>query len=276
MTINAVSRSFACAPSSDGVRYTSHPNGDAIAGPGPTTGLMFTDGFETGDKSHTENSVAWGGSTNAAVQASRGNPGYALQFTFTGTASGSDATAEQRFDLGALYSELTITFDLYVPDGAEAWGGAAYAHRNDSPNNNKFFRLWPVTYDDRTKVGASLLRSSNQGVSVSDTRSEWAVDGGGVGTKGAAAASIITPSDLGTWIAIKLYCKAATASVDGTLQIYKNGALIIDNDGTVDNYHAEHPEGWRFGYLFGWSNSGFDATTYLQVDNVRIYEGVVA
>lgn len=237
---------------------------------------FFYDGFESGNFSYTENGVSWTGfDGDVTVQAGRGvDLTHSAQFRFLGTAPGGDASAERRFDLGAIYSELTITFDFYIPDGNESWGGAAYAHRNESPNNNKFFRLWPIDYSDHTKVGASFWRNGTA-PGISTTRSEWSINYGGIGEKGAARAAFINESDLGTWIPVKIYCKAPTASQDGTMIIYKNNAPIISNINTMNSYHPEYPIGWRYGYLLGWANSGFDATTYLQIDNVRFYVGAV-
>lgn len=278
MTVNAVSRCVLVPKNVDGKLYGTANLGacrvDVVGGVGITP--FFSDGFESGDFSTTQNGVTWSGVGDAdvTVQSGRGVDGTkSAQFRFVGTAPGGDAGAERRFDLGALYTELTIAFDLYIPDGTEAWGGAAYAHRADSPSNNKFFRLWPADYNDDTKVGASFWTTTDSGV-ISKTRSEWVQpQNTSIGEAGVARAAFINNSDRGAWIAVKIYCKAATSTANGTMRIYKNGALAIDNSNAVDNYRAALPEGWRYGYLLGAANSGFDATTYLQIDNVKFYAG---
>jgi hypothetical protein len=244
---------------------------------------FFTDGFESGDTTHSENGAFWhtpnsGSDDDVSVVAGRGNPGKALQFTFTAEPDlALYGFAEARFNLGADYTELTIAFDLYIPSGAEGWGSAAYAHRDStSSDNNKFFRLWPSTGDtDREEVGASLfLNSVPDGYSA--IRNEWNVPqpaASDMTGRGQAKASFISAADLGTWIAVKLYCKAATATTNGTLRIYKNGTLLIDNSETVANYSAASPHSWRYGYLLGFANSGFTDTTMLQIDNVRFCAG---
>jgi hypothetical protein len=244
---------------------------DVVAGSGAAA--FFTDGFESGDLSNVQGGFDWQtADPDVTVQAGRGtNASYGLQFRFVGVPAGSDSGAECRFDMGALYSEVTIEFDLYVPDGTEAWGGAAYFHRTDSPNNNKFFRLWGSTYSDREKVGASLWRTASGG---SNTNAEWSV-GGGIGENGTSGqrAELIGSADLGAWMAVKFYVKAPTASTGGIVQIWKNGALLIER-ANLANYTEGELHAYRYGYLFGAANSGFDSTTYLIIDNVKFYSGV--
>jgi hypothetical protein len=228
---------------------------------------FFTDGFESGDLTRTENGASWAGSTNTSVQASRGNPGHALQYAFSTSAA---TNAEQRFDLGALYTELTITFDLYIPNGLEAWGGAAYSHQNTAPSNHKFFRLWGATYDDQEKIGASLFYEAG----YSELGPEWNT-GGGIGQKLPHGYGFITAADKGTWIAVKIYIKAATASSLGDMRIYKNGTLWVDATGTMDSYETGELHAYRYGYLLGAANGGFTGTTYMMIDNVKFYDGAV-
>ena len=273
--INARANSVRVAKSADGKRYSKYPSGWIPP--------FFTDGFESGDLTRTENGAFWytpntGADDDVSVVTGRGNPGKSLQFTFTAEPDlALFGFAEARFSLGADYTELTIAFDLYIPSGAEGWGSAAYAHRDSTgSDNNKFFRLWPSTGDtDREEVGASLLLNSVPN-GYSAIRSEWNVPepaGSDMTERGQAKASFISAADLGTWIAVKLYCKAATATTNGTLRIYKNGTLVIDNSETVANYNAASPHSWRYGYLLGFANSGFTNTTMLQIDNVRFYAG---
>lgn len=246
---------------------------DVVAGAG--TAAFFTDTFSTGDLSHTEGGASWdlsnaGAGDSVAVVSGTGNTGNGLVFTFGGGASGDDAWAEQNFDLGALYSELTIDFDLYIPDGTEAWGGAAYAHRNDSPSNNKFIRLWGADYSDDEKVGASLFYDA----AGSNINIEWSEAQGGIGVNEQASASFIRAADLGEWMSVRVYAKAPTASTDGVLRIWKNGSLVIERT-AMGNYTVGEPHAYRYGYLLGYANSGFASTTKIVIDNVRVYEGAV-
>lgn len=242
-----------------------------VDNPDPVSGLLFTDTFESGGFSTTQNGVSWGSRSNVTNQAGRGVGGSrSAQFAYAGSASGGDATAECRFDLGAYYRELTIKFDLYIPNGSESWGGAAYAHRGDSPNNNKFFRLWPTTYDDQGKVGASTFAQSGFS-SINTEYNRGSGMGEYVANGNARSNNFITSADLGTWMAIQIYVKAPTSTTLGTVRIHKNGSVAEMYDGIT--YHSTAVNGYRYGYLLGWSNSGFASTTYLQIDNVRFYSG---
>ena len=236
--------------------------------------VVFSDSFASDNLSRDVGPATWNAPVNTQVYANRGK-GYntttfatsALQFTFNGTAPGGDAWAEQRFDLGRVYPELLISFDMYIPDGTEAWGGAAYNHRVESPGNNKFFRLWGTGYNDREKVGASLFPDST-GTSYSKIRAEWSVGGGGIGEKGVARTPFITT--LGTWTSVKIYAKAATTDQYGSMKIWKDDTLVLDNTYGINNYTTGEAHGYRYGYLLGWANSGFTNTTYILLDNVSI------
>jgi hypothetical protein len=221
---------------------------------------LFSDGFETGNLSNTQNGVKWDSSTSTKVDSTiLKNGKYSLKFNYAAAAADGDSFSEQRFDLGALYKELWFDFDLYVPSN--------FTHR-DSPgtDNNKFFRLWGVTYDEAEKVGASFWP---QGDGYSLVQADWDL-GGGPGPNGAIARNFISSSDRGNWMNVKIHIIAATSAAPGTLQIWKNGTLVIDNSGIVKNYSGSKPNAYRYGYFLGWSNSGFNTETNFFIDNLVI------
>ena len=95
---------------------------------------LFADGFESGDLSHTENGVEWC-CNSVRVSDERARSGrYSLRFAFGPDAPGEDSWAEQRVALGRPMTEVWVSYALYVPPN--------YAHRSDSPSNNKFFALY--------------------------------------------------------------------------------------------------------------------------------------
>lgn len=240
---------------------------------------LFTDGFESAGFTHTENGIAWSGiPTNAAVSADNPRIGtYSTKFTFTGGASGTDANAQRNFDLGDLYGSATLEFDLYVPDGTEAWGGAAYTHRADSPNNNKLLRLWSNNgvnsgtngYNSLEKVGLSLIAGT---AGASDLILEWIPTGSGgtPGQQGAAVDDFIAAADRGKWMAIRveIIAESANAAGDGRFRVYKNGLMVADR--VLNNWQTAEMHAYQWGYLLGYANSGFAGTTYLFIDNVKI------
>jgi hypothetical protein len=225
--------------------------------------IIFQDDFETGDFSTIRGAAKWGIREKATVVSDRAVSGSkSAKFHYPGNVDPTkDAWAELRFDLGALYPEVWIEFNLYIPSN--------FVHAAVSPNNNKFFRLWPATYDDRAKVGASFMVDSTAG-NVSRMRAEWdsGADTKGMTTRGSFAYGLINSQDLGNWMKIRIYVKSATTSTMGTINIWKNGVLVVENAGTVNAYATVPPaNAYRYGYLLGWANSGYAADTYLYLDD---------
>ena len=262
--------------------------GVVFGGEPPASSAFFEDGFESGDLSATQNGFQWLG--GAFIQVSTNNPktgSYSLQFNFQPADGDGDAIAEQRFDMGALYKEVEIEFDLYIPDGTEPWGSAAYSHVADSPSNNKFLRLWasdagntaPNGYNSVEKVGASLWADGDGG---STFIFDWNQGGGGVGPKNTTIPGFISPSDRGTWINVRMYFKHATyydgsssTAGDGRVKLWKNDALLIDDP--MDNFSATGAgdHAWQHGYLLGYQNSAQASELNLHIDNLK-FSGVAA
>ena len=134
------------------------------------TAILLQDDFETGDLSTPQTGTgSWAGTNFGSadrVQVSstlaRGGT-YSLQFSFGGGASGDDAWAEQRFELGGQFGEVWIEYELYVP--------ANYYHRADPPSaNNKFLvHLWAGAYSGGPGLGGGLeVQPDGSGGSVID------------------------------------------------------------------------------------------------------------
>lgn len=243
------------------------PDGDA---------LVYFDDFETVelDKSFVgrgENGFLWSDASYVSgsdLNASSGD--RAARFMFK---AGDESTAELRFDLGGDYREVSIEFRLYMPNGEEAYGGAAYRHRN--LKNNKFFRLWPgseADYDSGEKLGASLW-GMEESESESELQADWSKDGSpavGPGLTQDPAPNFLGAADQGAWQTIRIDVRAATAkgSGPGALVISKNGVALSEE--APDNYTEGQPHSFRFGYLLGYANSGFDEDTLVFVDDVCV------
>lgn len=237
--------------------------------------VIFNDDFSSGDFS---GAIYSGIPVNATV--TDDNPltsTHSLRFNFAGNASGGDATAQRNFNLGALYDRVTLEFDLYIPDGTEGFG-AAHNHRNDSPSNNKLFRIWSNNginggnngYASLETMGASLTANGTGG---SNLAVEWVLPiYSSVGTN-ATYSNFITVADHGTWINCRFYMQYPTAAGanDGIYRIWRNGTLIIDE--LLDNWREDELHGMQFGYLLGAANSGFDNDTTLFLDNL-VFRGV--
>ncbi len=255
----------------------------AADGEGDGLPLLFSDDFESGSMNHTENGISYGSSANVTVSTSNSNGGTrSARFAFLGVPSGQDDGAEQRIDLGAVYSQVYIAWDQYMPNGLESYGGAAFVIRSESPSNNKQLRLWRGPKSDGNDGYSSFYNkfgcSTDQG-SVAQLYGEYGVNAGGVGRNGSTGtggtAPTINPyfstSDRGVWTRFGFYAKANTTSNNGIIRIYKNGTLV--GSGTNLNGQPSTPSnaGFDFCYLLGYANSGFTNTTYIFIDNLKIY-----
>lgn len=244
----------------------------------------FTDGFESGDFSANQGGFRWcgacaNGRKNVVVTSAKPRTGiYSAEFTYVGTTPEGDSHAELGFQFGQQLTEFWMRWWLYIPDGTEGLGSAAYTHR-DAPgaDNNKFLALWDEAYvkimvglilgTENATDGGSFLTGSSQityrGASGSLVYQSMAGSG----------STLIALADRGTWVKFQVHVKLSSDvnTNNAICELWKNDTLIaskydfrwFSDDAGANNY-------FRHGYLLGWSNSGFDATTKLWVDDVKI------
>jgi uncharacterized protein YjdB len=256
----------------------------------PGTALAFQDGFESGVVTPVQTGYGWIYSSTVVPSRDIAHGGsYSLKFSYTGNPDlCADDWREQRFQLGENLTEVWFEYYLYIPSGQEGLG-ARYVHRapncaaQGDPNgvvgNNKFFALWDVDYSHKNVSAFVETRRSNTagngdsylyGLWGSDTRPTSAWDHPN-GTWEPA----ITDALRGRWTQIRLHVKLADskAAANGMIQVWANGVLRVD----MQNLDlAASPGGnqfFRYGYLLGYANSGFDQTTNLYVDDFRIFRG---
>lgn len=222
---------------------------------------IFEDNFDSGKASINWTDLSY--VTVAPLPVETGRTGYGLRFRYVGNTNDTiDATAEARFDLKAEYTDISMEFDLFIPSN--------YIHirPSDRADNNKFFRLWRVTYGQGDQIGASTVSQSDSGSTIgADYKQQpsW-----GVSTALSPYNNFITNDDLGRWMSIKINAVAPKSDTQkGTIQIWKNGQLIVRVDSVADSEAGE--QGWRYGYLLGWANSGFRVDTDLYIDNVKMF-----
>ena len=228
---------------------------------------LFQDGFESGDKQHTENGFTWNATSRQVNTLNPRTGQYSLEFLFREGSDGEDSSAEQRFALGGNYPEIWIKYDLYVPEN--------YYHRSQSgssANNKGIVTLWSGDYSGSgrgqflgfehwpTGDGSSRL-SFHPIIGASDDR----------GHTFPGTLFIDRSKDLGKWIEFIVHFKvASSANNDGIIRAWKTTEgypreTLVD----VSNYNNYTPSGNYFntGYLLGWSNSGFSETTKIYIDN---------
>ncbi|MCF6225751.1 MAG: polysaccharide lyase [Xanthomonadales bacterium] len=239
----------------------------------PAQTLIISDDFESGQTS------LWSDFASVRISDELPKGGvYSARFRFNGVPEGEDSWAEARFDLGGYYEELSIKFDLYIPEN--------YVHRANNAGqgwaNNKFFRLWTDTYSDLEKVGATMYNQFDNGNSTTGNNTYASSIGNdyrtqasnGMSSSVTTAANFITlEGDRGKWMSVVIYIKASTDSSPAEFSLYKNGQLFLAT--TFNNNWVPGTQGYRKGYLLGWANSGFTEETILYIDNVEFYDGFI-
>ena len=246
---------------------------------------IFFDDFESGGISHTENGVKWTSPAGTSVFNGFGKSGSrSLRFTF---AAGDDSMAEQRFSLGKIYPELFIEWSVYYPSGLEGNLGPKFVHAGSREgNNNKFLRLWKGDPSDGVngygRFSVKLGASTDVGGLVSGDEQifgEYGTNGGGMGPGGPTGSGVeagrnrnfLTNEFRGRWLNIKVHAKAATAANnDGVLEIWRDGALLFSVKNLPLYPTGGVGNGFDYGYILGWANSGFAQTSYAYIDDVRI------
>jgi hypothetical protein len=160
---------------------------------------------------------------------------------------------------------------LFVP--------ANYFHRQDSPSNNKFFRLWGDSYSAANKVGASSFPEAS---GSSHLAFEYNYEGWSDGTLGTGPSSVAgakstttafgTDATRGRWIQVRIHARhvSGPSARDGRLRMWVNGQLVISFENVPQKFDSARPY-WNAGYLFGWANSGFSEETLFFVDDVRFF-----
>jgi hypothetical protein len=233
-------------------------------------GVLFEDGFESGNRRTAMNGFYWGGSTdNVRPTTSRALTGnYSLEFPFAGVPSGQDSFEEQRIHFGKPYTELWFKYDLYIPSN--------YVHRRNEGDNNKFFAIFNNSYRPGFQVNFSLYpdyRTNSGGSNIVIHYFRNGVEQPYIDEE----VPFIRSADLGKWHRIVMHFKVPTTlnTSDGVMEIWKNGELIISkrnlaSNGTSGlNYMDE-------AYILGWANSGFSQTTYMYVDNFVISDSAIS
>jgi hypothetical protein len=277
------------------------PTGMVLFATSVKSAALFDDDFSSGDKSHTENGVVWGSSTRATVIDDPGNSsGKALRMRFqarTGPAGGaSEAHAEQRFYLGAagatgIYTELWIRLRVLVPSNYQLINV-------DASNNDKWLRLWSrgAEWPDDDgyspyyfKGGFSTIENTTPGAGSrlitefgNDLRPS--TDGGLDGRVGRnSTPSVndwITSADLGQEIEYVMRVKTDTLGTigaepaatggNGALQSWKNGVLMANQTALLWRTKTGLHEYFEYGYILGYSNSGYAEQTDFLIRQVTI------
>ncbi len=231
-----------------------------------TAGVLYENGFESSTVTAQQNGISLGGGAGTGVSSVRAYKGTkSLEFRFDGGPLKTDAWAERRIRFGKPYSEVWVKYDLYVP--------ANYFHRNDSPSNNKFFAIFNNGYKPGYQVNFSMYPS---GSGDSLARIHYYKNGREQSSDNLPSKLLFGTSDRGRWHRIVMHFKvpATLSSADGVMRLWKNGESII----SVTNLASNGTSGLNYideAYILGWSNSGFNETTYMYVDDLVISDSPI-
>jgi hypothetical protein len=233
---------------------------------------IFSDDFESGDRTHTENGMKWSGAKggNGGVSMpggfGRNESQYSLRFRYGATDSGTDSFAEQSFR-GLDTSEMWVEYWLFIP--------ANFKHRHDLPGNNKLMQL---NYTG-SKSQILTLEYQRQSDTSSSMRRFLSTSKHLDGTKNWPTTDRNTPDFIGPnghikpgqWSQIRVHYKASSGAdiYDGRAEIFVNGTLVHGLDWAFwDPTYKGQING---GYLMGWANSGFDEQTEFFIDDFKVW-----
>lgn len=224
--------------------------------------ILFSDGFESGNLSHSENGISFFKIENAAVSTNNAKSGSnSLEFFYRGGGNNSDAWSEVRMNLPQR-QELWIRYDLYIPSN--------YNHRNVSPANNKFLAVYRDPYTNPGfQVNFSLEPNGSGGSDLTIKRYHNGSEAGGLGSS--LGNNFITSADKGSWIRLIMRIKvpSGNGTRDAIMQMWKNGNLVADQQ-SFNAYGANGKNYIDELYLLGWSNSGYSQDTYFYIDNIEV------
>jgi hypothetical protein len=234
-------------------------------------GVLFSDGFESGDFSHKENGFLWGASNTGGSPASvavvatkqkQGSNSMLMRFAGTGTAN---SWTEKRVSFtSARQTDLWVKFDLFVPTNLSVKdnGGGA---------NNKFMAFYNGEYSTNFQVNFSY-DVPNSSTSLGDLAVHLFQNGHEISNDAYGsthAATLFKSADLGKWIEIIMHVKCTSASgvADGAMELWKNGEKIY----SYKNLPIWGVAGYNYidgVYILGWANTGFPSTTDFYLDDI--------
>ena len=251
---------------------------------------IFEDSFESGDLKSTSTDdfswstpnrtsvvnddqfVIWNGSNimNGPVSGREwegASGSNSLRFRY---ASGQ-SMAEQRFHIGKAHEDIWVQFSVRVPIN--------FKHNDKSPSNNKFFALWMDNYSSKGAGPTVAWEFWNDGNNGSNLKFHSSKGGYEImGGHNQSTPFIKYPDDQGKWMNIVIHVKAARSkdSNDGIIELYRRW----ENESNYQQLHhtesadiaipSTGPSGWASGYLLGWSNPAYSATTEWLLDDFKL------
>lgn len=200
-------------------------------------------------------------------------------------APGWNISVEERFELTVPSRDIYISFWWRVPDNFFHY---VRPEGSNTPCNSKLLSVWMDGYSYQgmgpTMVwvfwcsetllnGSDLSMHYNPGA-MPGQPSNTSVTSGQI----ANAPFIRVPEDRGRWMHLVFHGKAATSrgSNDGVMETFRKweGEVVHTRIQRIEDADipapANGPNGWKNGYLMGWSNPGYDTKTDFYIDDFII------
>jgi hypothetical protein len=137
-------------------------------------------------------------------------------------------------------------------------------------NNNKFFLVWQGAYGSKSCGNAVDFEFFYHNRGSSHLAYYPSADAGAWRPNNTVTDAVIIDKDkdCGKWMEVIFHLKIAGPSNDnGILQVWKNGEKIL-NITDLSNHSKLGYNYYEYGYLLGWSNSGYTEKTIMYIDNV--------
>jgi hypothetical protein len=255
------------------VRYTGVGGGDSewadttVFRPSGVVQPLFSDGFETGDYSHVENSYDWNATAGTPDQAGSMSDGASPhEGSWAGRFRQTTSAENRLLEVGGpSLSEYWWEYYIRVPTN--------YDHI-DSPSsdNNK----WAEFFLGANR-GATLVWSETERNSAQDGGSRWRINWGADENFSHTTATdngIVLPDDLGVYMRVRYHIRIqdqGSGNANAYIQIWKNDTKIFD--GTSDTWpwqgEAMVHNRWQ---VMGFNNGEFAEVITWYVDSVKLYD----
>jgi len=231
--------------------------------PPPSSGsgkAFFEDSFENG-RLNDANGFRWADSRYVDVVEIDGRRALRFRYGPVEPNGNSHMWAEQRFNLPGPMKEVWVEYYIRYPSD--------FQHGPNSPNNDKFFRLWgggQSAYSGNiNKVGMSTRPRS-----IRFEYTEYGKTGTGHFN---APAAVPWEDDLGRWIQVRMHYKhpSAPGSADGRMRLWKDGKLLVDFRNVNQAWNSSAPF-WDSGYFMGYDNSRLSREFHIYIDDVKFFD----
>ena len=252
----------------------------------PPIGAIFSTDFEDYNLGELptvpqENGFIWRWHDTRYVHVSDDNAysgSKSVKFIFNGTWPDNANRTELYFNFGPDNETpvIYIKFRLYIPNGNESYGGAAYTRPPGVHVNHKLLRFYSfvdgVSYYGQGEGMGSSTRPRQSTVSPDTNVSfDYAIEDNSIIAYENYAGQILSEADRGKWIDLQFAYKLSSAlgAADGWAKWYKNGVKMAEHTG-ISNWHEDRIHRWTSGYMFGAANDGYIEQTIFFVDNFAI------